>query len=87
MTSENQGWDSLVDPWVDSMAVKAEKIPSAYRIWLSSRRYFLAGNIERAELCQQLNYLVHNSYVPYTLDLEGEVNFGYGGIGLMALRS
>ena len=82
-SSHLHGWDSLVDPWVDSIPVVADKIPSAYRIWLTSRRYYLAGDLSRAARAEQLNYLLHNSYVPYLLDLKDEVNFGYGGIGVV----
>lgn len=77
------GWDSLVDPWVDSLPVKAEKIPSAYRIWQSARRYYLAGELDRAELCVQLNKILHNSVVPAELQLGKDVLFGYGGMGVV----
>lgn len=77
------GWDSLVDPWVDSLAVKADKIPSAYRIWQSARRYYVAGDLERAEHCVQLNKILHNSFVPAELQLGSEVLFGYGGMGVV----
>lgn len=77
------GWDSLVDPWVDSIPVKAEKLPSAYRIWQSARRYHSKGDLERAEQCVQLNKLLHNSYVPAELELGKDVLFGYGGMGVV----
>ncbi|MGW6265477.1 DUF6270 domain-containing protein [Cellulosimicrobium funkei] len=77
------GWDSLVDPWVDALPIKAEKLPSAYRIWQSAHRYFLAGDLERAEHCVQLNKLIHNSQVPAELRLGKDVLFGYGGMGVV----
>ena len=77
------GWDNLVDPWVDAIPTIGDKIPSAYRIWQSSRRYFLKGDLERASRCERLNYILHNSYVPSELDLKEEVTFAYGGIGVI----
>lgn len=77
------GWDSLVDPWVDSMPQIGDKIPSAYRIWQSSRRYLEKRDEERARRCEELNYVLHNSYVPARLALRGEVTFAYGGIGVI----
>ncbi|MBO9556777.1 DUF6270 domain-containing protein [Cellulomonas sp.] len=77
------GWDSLVDPWVDSLAVKADKIPSAYRIWQSAHRYLQAGDTERAELCVQLNALMHSSAIPAATRLGEGTVFGYGGIGVV----
>lgn len=77
------GWDSLVDPWVDAIPTIGDKIPSSYRIWQSARRYLLKGDVERASRCERLNYLMHNSYIPAELDLENEVTFAYGGIGVI----
>ena len=81
--SSKLGWDTLVDPWVDTIPAHGNKIPSAYRIWKSSRRYFEHGELERARRCEELNYLIHNSYVPARLQLRGEVTFAYGGIGVI----
>lgn len=81
--STPNGWDSLVDPWVDAVPTIGDKVPSAYRIWQSSRRYFLKGDLERASRCERLNYIMHNSYVPAELDLKDEVTFAYGGIGVI----
>lgn len=77
------GWDSLVDPWVDFFPKHGDKVPSAYRIWQSSRRYLKAGDVERARRCVELNYLLHNSHIPVELELEGEILFGYGGVGVV----
>lgn len=76
-------WDKLVDPWVDLLPEHGDKIPSAYRIWQSSRRYLDADDPVRARRCEELNYLLHNSYVPSRLNLEGEIVFAYGGIGVI----
>ncbi|MCI6206172.1 MAG: hypothetical protein MR654_04545 [Corynebacterium glucuronolyticum] len=75
------GWDRLVDPWIDIMPFIGEKIPSAYRIWQSGKRYAVNGDIVNAERCDRLNYLLHNSYVPHNCDFRGEIIFAYGGIG------
>jgi serine O-acetyltransferase len=77
------GWDKIVDPWLDSMPVRADRIPSAYRIWLSAQRYLKAGNVERALLCEHLIKVLHNSYIPYDLELGEDVEFGYGGMGVI----
>ncbi|WP_319637702.1 DUF6270 domain-containing protein [Pengzhenrongella sicca] len=77
------GWDKIVDPWLDSMPVRADRIPSAYRIWQSARRYLQAGNTERALQCEQLIKLLHNSYLSAECELGSRVEFGYGGIGLV----
>ena len=77
------GWDSLVDPWVESMPVKADRIPSAYRIWKSARRYLDTGMPERAMHCEQMIKVLHNSYIPAALDLGEGVEFGYGGMGVI----
>lgn len=83
----SHGWDQLVDPWVDIVPTIGDKIPSAYRIWQSSHRYFKAGVQDRADRCERLNYLFHNSYIPASLELRGEVIFAYGGIGLIIHRN
>lgn len=77
------GWDRIVDPWLESMPVRADRIPSAYRIWLSAQRYLKAGNVERALLCEHLIKVLHNSYIPYDLELGEDVEFGYGGMGVI----
>ncbi|QTE31605.1 hypothetical protein J4E96_17300 [Pengzhenrongella sicca] len=65
------------------MPVRADRIPSAYRIWQSARRYLQAGNTERALQCEQLIKLLHNSYLSAECELGSRVEFGYGGIGLV----
>ncbi|OLF40170.1 hypothetical protein [Psychrobacter sp. Rd 27.2] len=79
----SHGWDQIVDTWIESIPTIGDKIPSAYRIWQSSNRYLKAGMLDRADRCERLNYLFHNSYVPAALELEGEVIFAYGGIGVI----
>lgn len=80
------GWDSLVDSWVDLVPTIGDKIPSAYRIWQSSHRYLIAGDLKRADRCERLNYLFHNSYVPASLIFRGDVIFAYGGIGVILYK-
>lgn len=76
-------WDSLVDTWIETLPTIGDKIPSAYRIWQSSNRYLKAGMLERADRCERLNYIFHNSYVPASLELAEDVTFAYGGIGVI----
>ncbi|WP_421084325.1 hypothetical protein [Rothia nasimurium] len=79
----NHGWDQLVDPWIEFFPTIGDKIPSAYRIWQSAHRYYKAGDKDRADRCERLNYILHNSYIPAALQLRGEVTFAYGGIGVI----
>ncbi|MBV7387550.1 hypothetical protein KRX11_02670 [Pasteurellaceae bacterium TAE3-ERU1] len=76
-------WDKLVDSWIEILPTVGDKIPSAYRIWQSSNRYLKSGLLDRADRCERLNYLFHNSYIPASLELNGEVIFSYGGIGVI----
>lgn len=76
------GWDRIVDPWVDSLPVRADRVPGVYRIWLSARRYRAAGNLERARLCEQLITVLHSASVPAELELGEDVEFRHGGIGV-----
>lgn len=79
----NHGWDSLVDPWIEFFPTIGDKVPSAYRIWQSAHRYFKSGDLDRADRCERLNYILHNSYIPSSIEFEGEINFAYGGIGVI----
>lgn len=77
------GWDRLVDPWIEAMPIRSDRIPSAYRIWESAKRYASAGHAERARSAELLNEWLHNSYVPSALRMGEAVTFGYGGIGVV----
>ncbi|AIK84095.1 hypothetical protein CGLAR1_02190 [Corynebacterium glutamicum] len=77
------GWDQIVDPWIDAVPTIGDRIPNAYRIWVTAKRYLDAGDLERSERAERLNYLMHNSFVPAELQFRGEVTFAYGGIGVI----
>lgn len=77
------GWDTQVDPWLDELEAVVPELPNAYRIWLSGKRYLRAGNLVRAQRCEQLIKLLHNSYIPLELNMGEEVQFGYGGMGVI----
>lgn len=77
------GFDSLVDPWVDAIPDFGDKVPSAYRVWQSSHRYYRKGDIIRAKECERLNYLLHNSQIPCEVELPEGTTFAYGGIGVI----
>ncbi|MGX9900553.1 serine O-acetyltransferase [Arthrobacter sp. SA17] len=60
-----------------------EELPNAYRIWKSAQRYRDAGHEARARRCEMLIKLIHNSYIPTDVRLGEEVQFGYGGMGVI----
>ena len=77
------GWDKQVDPWLDELESMPEDLPNAYRIWKSAQRYRAAGNDARAKRCEMLIKLLHNSYIPTDVNLGEDVQFGYGGMGVI----
>ena len=77
------GWDKQVDPWLDELESMPDDLPNAYRIWKSAQRYRAAGNEARAKRCEMLIKLVHNSYIPTDVRLGDDVQFGYGGMGVI----
>ncbi|MCU1568610.1 MAG: hypothetical protein JWQ56_3547 [Pseudarthrobacter sp.] len=77
------GWDKQVDPWLDELEDMPENLPNAYRIWKSAQRYRSAGNEARAKRCEMLIKLLHNSYIPTDVRLGEDVQFGYGGMGVI----
>lgn len=60
-----------------------DKIPSAYTIWLEGRERFSLGDVAGARSCERLNYVLHNSYIVSETKIGHDVEFGYGGIGLV----
>ena len=81
--SSKYGWDKQVDPWLDELEAMPEDLPNAYRIWKSAQRYRAAGNEARAARCEMLIKLIHNSYIPTDVRLGEDVQFGYGGMGVI----
>lgn len=60
-----------------------DEVPKAFWIYTESRNAFLAGNIKLAERLKRLNYLLHNSEIPYTAEIGKNSVFAYGGIGVI----
>lgn len=60
-----------------------KEIPKAFLIYLESRRLFLDGDIIGANKFKRLNYLLHNSEVPFTTSIGKNTIFAYGGIGVI----
>lgn len=58
-----------------------EELPSAYIIYLQSRKYYLLNNIKRAKFFYQLNHVLHSSSIPYEASIGKNSVFAYGGIG------
>jgi serine O-acetyltransferase len=76
--------DPAVSPWLTMFSdLLGRGVPSAYRIWQMGQKYIAAGDPKGAAMCEQLNYLLHNSSVPNSVILGEGVNFGYGGIGVV----
>lgn len=59
------------------------EVPKAFWIYTESRNAFLAGNLQLAESLKRLNYLLHNSEIPYTAEIGKNSVFAYGGIGVI----
>lgn len=60
-----------------------EEPPTAFSIYSQARSSFLAGDIKHADKCKRLNYLLHNSEIPYTAVIGKNSVFAYGGIGII----
>lgn len=76
--------DKLVDPWLTNFEdLLSREIPNAYRIYLRGRRYQSENRSEKAAMCENLNYLLHNSVVPNESTLGEGTRFAYGGIGVI----
>lgn len=68
---------------MDQLETMPPELPNAYRIWKSAQRYLAAGHTERAKRCEMLIKLLHNSYIPNGLKMGNDVQFGYGGMGVI----
>lgn len=76
--------DRLVDPWLNNLkSLLSSEIPNAYRIYLRGNRYKSQNNHEMAAMCENLNYLLHNSVIPNDATLGEGTRFAYGGIGVI----
>lgn len=55
----------------------------AYKLYIKARKQYLRGHIFRAKLITKINFIIHNSYIPYTAEIGENSRFGYGGIGVV----
>jgi serine O-acetyltransferase len=80
--------ESNLNDFINQMFVKYAElldsgIPKAYALYKESRNAFLTGDVNRAEKIKRLNYLLHNSEIPYTSNIGKNSIFSYGGIGVI----
>lgn len=72
-----------VDIWLEQFGGSLDcAVPSAYEIWRCAQVYLKAGDKKNAMRCQKLNYVLHNSSIPNTVQMGEEVHFGSGGMGV-----
>jgi len=60
-----------------------EKIPTAHQLWQTSNQFLIKGDLKNAKLYENLNHFLHNSSIPASAKIGKNVNFGYGGIGII----
>jgi len=60
-----------------------QTLPSAYSIWKRANSYLMMGELSRSKLYERMNLVLHNSSIPATVNVGKDVNFAYGGIGLI----
>lgn len=73
-----------VEKWIGRFDTSLDRpVPDAYAIWEKAQQHLADGNFAAAARCQNLNYVLHNSFVPNSLKMGPDVRFGYGGIGLV----
>jgi len=80
--------ETNLDSFIDVMLERHSKIldggiPKAYLLYKESRESFMLGDISRAEKIKRLNYLLHNSEIPFTAEIGKNTVFAYGGIGVI----
>jgi serine O-acetyltransferase len=76
----NKKLNNLILKW---SSLLESDIPPAYQIYFESREAYKRGEYELAEKTKRLNYLLHNSEVPYTAIIGKNTVFAYGGIGVI----
>ena len=69
--------------WLDTFGMFSHDIPSAYAIWKEGNKALKVGHTKEAERYERLNYLLHNSSIPSSCKLGENVQFAYGGIGVI----
>lgn len=58
-------------------------IPKAFWIYQESRKAYLSRDLKQAERLKRLNFLLHNSEIPFTAEIGKNSVFAYGGIGVI----
>lgn len=70
------GWIKLIDEM-------PTEYPDAYSLWKAGKKFLQEKEFLKAQQCQWLIKLMHSSYVPIRLDLGEDIEFAYGGIGII----
>ncbi|WP_404347878.1 serine acetyltransferase [Sutcliffiella horikoshii] len=69
--------------YTDTIVNEVLRNMSAYKIYTLSRKCYLNGLIKGAKYLKGFIHHQFSSYIPYTIDLDETVAFGYGGIGVV----
>ncbi|ODP97418.1 hypothetical protein BGL48_14035 [Salinivibrio sp. SS3] len=74
----------MLEKWLDVFGdLLDDFVPKAYLVYEKSRESYLNDDLVTANKLKRLNYLLHNSEVPYTAEIGKNPVFAYGGIGVI----
>ncbi|MGZ4954020.1 MAG: serine acetyltransferase [Methylobacter sp.] len=76
----------LIERWLNTEGFGLSQwpeIPSIYDIWQVAQIYLENGDSAKAAKCEFLIRFLHNSFVSIRLKLGSNVDFAYGGIGIV----
>lgn len=76
----------LVDGWIELGPFgngELENIPTIYDLWVAAQEYMKEGSSKKAYQCELLIRVLHNSFVSTQTRLGTDVDFAYGGIGIV----
>ncbi|MDP5143049.1 hypothetical protein ORJ00_09865 [Rheinheimera baltica] len=74
----------MIEQWLGNLdKLLTHDVPGGFSIYQHARAAYVAGDIEKAEKLKRLNYLLHNSEVPYTAQIGKNSILAYGGIGII----
>lgn len=68
---------------LDNSGLLDEDVPNAKEIYYRSREAYINMDVALAKKLERLNYLLHNSSIPYTTKIGKNSIFAYGGIGII----
>lgn len=74
---------SGIDKIIKLLDFLDEDIPNAKEIYHRSHEAYLSGDLILAKKLERLNYILHNSSIPYTARIGKNGVFAYGGIGII----